>query len=193
MDGVESCLDLLQLLGGIGEGISGIPESLGGILYLIHEVFHPLMELRERIVKSGNAAQCPLRLCHQAGGTIGVIGAIQALHALVDGIGELFGVLQHLSPGFQGIVLPDLQIGAADLVDLKAQGLHAAELLALVHRELGDLPPELGYHTVALLIGSHDLLIVCEGIQENKMVLLVKEGGAVVLAVDVDELHTQLM
>ena len=121
VDGVEPRLDLLQLLGGVGEGVPAVPEPLGGVLDLIHQILHPLMQLGKGVVIPGDAAERPLGLGHETGCAVRVVRAVQTLHALVDGVGELFRVLQDLSSGFQGVVLAGLQVRPGDLVDLKAQ------------------------------------------------------------------------
>ena len=55
------------------------------------------------------------------------------------------------------------------------------------------VPAKLRNDRKSFLISQMQLLVVSKCIQKVQMVFLIKEGGAVVLAVDVDELHTQLM
>ena len=193
VDGVESCFDLLQFLGGVCEGIPAVPEAFGGILNLVHEVLHPLVELGQGIVEPGDAAHGPLSLGHQTGGTVGFVGAVEAFDAFVDGVGKLLGVLQNLPPGFEGVILTGFQIGPGDLVDLKTERFHPAELLSLVHGELGNLPAELGNNLKSFLIIQMQLLVVSKCIQKVQMIFFIKQCGAVVLTVDVDQLQAKLM
>ena len=151
------------------------------------------MKLTEGIVKPRDAAQRTLSLGQQAGGTVGVVGAVKTLHTLIDGIGELLRVLQDLAPCFELFIFAGLQVRSADLVDLIAQRFHAAQLFSLVHAQLCNLTPELGNNRKSFLISQMQLLVASKCIQKVQMVFLIKEGSAVVLAVDVDELDAQLM
>ena len=192
VDDIQSRLDLFQLFGGVGKGVPGVPEAFGGILDLIHQVLHPLVKLGKTVVEPRDPSQSPFRLIHQAGRAVGVVGAIETFHALVDGVGELFRVLEDLAPGFQRVVFANLKIRPADLVDLETQGFHSTELLTLVHRQPVNLPAELGNNAKSFLINRKQLLVVCKCIQKVQMVLFVKQRRRVMLAVDVDQLDAEL-
>ena len=78
----------------------GVPNLLGGVLNLIHEVRHPLVEGVEAVAEPGQPRKGVLRLCEQPGGTVGIVPAVETFHSCFHAVAQLFGVLQNLPPIF---------------------------------------------------------------------------------------------
>ena len=57
VNGIQPGLDLLQLLGGVGKGVLLVPKLLCGVLDLIHQVRHPLVEGLQTLVIPSDPGQ----------------------------------------------------------------------------------------------------------------------------------------
>ena len=189
---IQPGLDLLQLIRAVAQLIPGIPNLLGDILHLIFQVIDPIVEGGKAVAEANQPGQGIFRLRQQTCRAIGVLAAIQTLCRIVQTVGELLGILQNLPAFFQSLILSRLQLCFFNLCDLIAKGFHPAELLSLVHSHPFDLPAEGCDRGIFLLIIGLKLLIVPEGIQHGQVIVLIKQGGGIMLAVNIDQLNTQL-
>ena len=192
MNDVQPGLDLFQLVGGIAQAVPGVPNLLGGVLNLIHEVGHPLMQSVEAVAEPGQPREGVLRLGKQPGGAVGIVPAVETFHGRFHAVAQLFGVLQDFPAVFQSFVLPRLQLRLFDLGDLVFQGLHAAQLFPFVHGQAVNFPPQLRHRLVFFSVIAPKRLVPGKGVQEGQMVVLVKQRRGIMLAMDVDELDAQL-
>ena len=101
--------------------------------------------------------------------------------------------MQQLSALLQFLVLSRLKLRLLDFGDLVLQGLHPPELFAFIHGHPVDFPAKFENGGVFFLIIRQKRGIVPEGIQKPQMVLFIKEGRRIVLAVDIDQLDSQFM
>ena len=193
MDHIQPRFDLLQLVGGIAQVIPGVPNLLGNILHLVHQVRHPVMHGAEAVAEPSQPGQCILRLGQKSRGAVGVVAAVKAFHCLVHAVAELLGILQELSPLLQGLVLPRLQIGLLYLGDLVFQGFHAAKLFSFVHGQGIDFPAKFRNRDIFLPIVLAKGFIVRKGVQKSQVVILVEQGRGIVLPVNVNQLDAKLM
>ena len=192
VDHIQPGFDLLQLIGAVCQSVPGIPNTLGSVLHLIHQIRDPFMELTDALIVFADPGQRPLRNGQHGCRTVEIIGAIEILHRFVHGIGDLFGILQHFPPGFQYLILSGFQLCLFDLRDLITQGFHAAQLLALVHGHLIDLPAQVSDLLIFFRVFCPKCLVFRKIIQKYKMIRFVKQGGRIVLTVDIDQLDAQL-
>ena len=150
------------------------------------------MQSVEAVAEPGQPRKGVLRLCEQPGGAVGIVPAVETFHGRFHAVAQFFGVLQDLPAVFQSFVLSRLQLRLFDLGDLVFQGLHAAQLFPFVHGQAVDFPPQLRHGLVFFSVVASQRLIPGKCVQKSKMVVLVKQRRGIMLAVDVDELDTQL-
>ena len=151
------------------------------------------MESREAVAEPGQPSQGILRLGKKSRGSVGILPTVETLHGGFHAVAQLLRVLQHLPPLFQPVVLPGFQLRLFDFGDLVLEVFHPAKLLAFVHGQAADLPAELRHRLIAFPVRSPQLPVVRKGIEKRQVILLIKEGGGIVLTVNVDELDTQLV
>ena len=150
------------------------------------------MQSVEAVAEPGQPRKGVLRLGKQPSGAVGIVPAVETFHSCFHAVAQFFGVLQDLPAVFQSFVLSRLQLCLFDLGDLVFQGLHAAQLFPFVHGQAVDFPPQLRHSLVFFSVVASQRLIPGKCVQKSKMVVLVKQGRGIMLAVDVDELDTQL-
>ena len=150
------------------------------------------MVLGKGIAEPGNPGKGSFRLGKQSRRPVAVVPAVEAFHRLLHAVGELLRVLQQLSPLLQSRILPRLQVRLLDLGNLVAQGLHPAQLLAFIHAHSVNLTAQVGNRPVFFAVVLPRSAGIPEGIQEAQMVILVEEGSGIMLAVDVNQLDSQL-
>ena len=188
---IQPGLNLLQFIGRITQIIPCFPQFFRSILHLIHEICHFFVEIIVSIRVSGKTRQLPLCFCQERGGTIGIITAVQAVNGGMDTVTELFRVLQDLTALFQRFILTCLQIGLADFLDLIFQRLHAAEFFTFIHMQARNLSAQFGNLEKLLRIMIAQGLILCECIQKLQMVIFIKQGCRIMLAVNIDKLNAK--
>ena len=118
MDHIQTGLDLIQFIAGIGQLILHIPGQFRSILDLVHKVSHFFMQLGNLVAELGNPSQSPLRGGKQRCRAVGIVTAVEIFHRVIETVGDFFRILKQLPAGFQFLALPCFQIGFLDLPDL---------------------------------------------------------------------------
>ena len=190
---VEPLLDVVQLCLAEAQRVDLLGDLLGAVAHAVHEVGHRLLKRSKLVVDPREPRQRALRLSQQGRRAVGLTVSVEAGRRLVQAVGELLGVLHQLAPRLQLLLLAGAQMRLRQLVDLILQRLHAPQLLALVHGEPVDLAPQRPHGLIALGIGRALGLVLGKAVENGQMLRLVKQRSAVVLAVDVDELHAELL
>ena len=121
-----------------------------------------------------------------------LLAAGEGSHGQRQVLGELFRVLEPLAALLQRFILPGLELGALNLLQLELKRLHPAELFSLVHGQALLLPAQRLHAAIGLLIGRLLSLVAGEEVEVTQVLCLVKELLGIVLAMDVDEGRPQL-
>ena len=188
---IQTALHLVQLLRGEVEGIPLVLHSVGQIVDLAVHRLQPLVQLLEAVVQTTDGLQSALGLPQQGQCAAGAVVAAEAEVRLGDGGHEFFAVAQQVAAGGQFLLLTGPQLGPLKLLDLVAQGIHAAGLLCLVHLQGVHLATDIRQLGVFLPIGGQQRLGAAEAIQIQQVLLLVQQLLAVVLTVDVQQAAAQ--
>ena len=166
MDHIESCLNALQFVSGIGQIIPHIPGNLCHILHLIHHIRHFFMEGRNILAVFCDSCKRPFRNGKKRRRAVGILAAIEILHGIVQPVGNFLRILQQLAAGFQFLVLSRLQLRLFDFFNLVFECLHPAQLFALVHAHAVNFPAQLGNSRILLRIGSTQVFVAGKIIQK---------------------------
>ena len=175
MDGIQPVLNLLQLVGGIGELIQPVAKLFRHVLNLIHEIGSRIMQLRKRIVISRNTCEGSLRLRKKSGRTLRILIAVQTDGRVLQPFGEFFRVLKQLTARFERLVLPCFQIRTGNLLNLIPERLHPAQLLTLVHTQALNLALQRDDVPVFFPIVLQKRLVAGKTVQETEMIIFVKK------------------
>ena len=124
--------------------------------------------------------------------TVTTIRKLALVTRALDRLHEPARAAQQGPPGGELLVLPSLQLGPLQLLNLVIQGVYPAGALRLVHLELVHLPADVVPLAVGLLIVLQQRLAPAELVQIAQVTGRVQELLPVVLAVDVQQLPPQL-
>ena len=149
------------------------------------------MKLGKGIAEFGKSRQRVLRLGQQSRRAIRLVSAVETFHGRFHAVTQLFRVLQHLSALLQSLVLTSFQLRLFDLGNLVFQRFHAAQLFAFVHGQGVYLPAQLGNSLIFFAVIPPQSGIVRKAVQKSQVIFFIKQGGGIVLAVDVDKLNAQ--
>ena len=145
------------------------------------------MELPEPVVQPLYAGDRPGGLPQLRHRAAAVVPAGEVPHGPLDGGHEFLAVAQQVPPLEEGLLLPRLQLGLLQLLDLEGEAVHAPLLLRLVHLQGLQLLPGGLHGLVAGGVGLQLRLHPAEAVQVGAVLFLVQQLLPVVLAVDVQQ------
>ena len=101
--------------------------------------------------------------------------------------------MQHLAALLEKLILSGLQVRLFNLCDLVFQGLHAAQLFALVHGQSVNLSPQFRNSLIFFAVILPQRGIIRKAVEKGQMVFFVKQSGRIMLTVNVNQLDAQLV
>ena len=189
---IAAAFQLIQFRRGEVKFLPLIPDQLRKVIYFTSGIFQSFHQFFQGIIQPLDPGEGLLRLaqqCHRA--HLLVVSAEEEVGANHRGQ-ELLPVPQDIPPTHQLLLFPGLELGPLQLVDLEFEGIHPPGLFRLVHLELADLAPQIGHGVIAGGIALPLGLQAAEPVQIGAVLLLVQQLLAVMLAVDIQKLPSDL-
>ena len=188
---VGTALHRVELLRGKVHLTSQVAHRFGEIVNVGIQALQPLAQLGEASAEGAHTVERVLRVLELARRAEAVVPAGEGVVRRGEGVHELFGVAQQLTPRKKLLLLAVAQLRALQLGDLMAQRVDAAGLFRLVHFKRLDLPPGLTRRLITLGIGFRQAVEPGEAVEVRAVLLLVEQLRALVLAVDIQKARPQ--
>ena len=151
------------------------------------QAFQPFVEFRELLVQSLGSRHGPGGLPQLRYRAAALVPAGKAPYGPLNSGHELLAVAQQVPPLEKSLLLPDLQLGPFQLVDLELEAVHPPLLLGLIHLQ-GFQPLSGPLHgLVASGVVPQLPVHLTEAVQVGPMLFLVQQLLSIMLAVDVQQ------
>lgn len=181
-------LQIVQFLGAELKTLLQIPQSLRHVIGLGLKGIHPLVQLVKGISQASGGKQCLLRRPQLRHGPTALLPATEAVEGALDSGEKLLAVAQDLPPLEQFLLLAAFQFRPLQFANLKAQAVHPALLLRLIHLQAPHLPAGGLHGGVAGAVGLQKPLHTAVAVQIGAMLLLVQQLLTIMLAVNIQQL-----